>query len=204
MAELQVADVVAFTHGRLADDSDTKKTLDAALIAARREVGWHVSPIRVDDVLILDGPWSRILQLPTRKIIALTEIKENGTVLPLSTLNWSIGDTNNYGPGRAAVVRKLSQACWSGDYGSIEVTMTHGYTEAQAADWRQAVLSMVDQMSLLPVSAGASRSSADMTGKQIDDVEYRWGFGIMGLAEQALFSVSHILANYRIQPVEFM
>jgi hypothetical protein len=83
--------------------------------------------------------------------------------------------------------------------------MDHGYTEAEAADWRQAILSMVDQMSSLPVSAGAGRSDADLIRKTVADIEYQWNPGqVMAMAEKVLISVSHILDSYRLPAVEFM
>lgn len=192
MPEISVADVVQFTNGRLADDGpngETQRMLNAALAVARREAGWHVSPVKMDDVVSMDGTGSAELYPPTRRIVNLTAATDDGkdvlqdTVIP-AQMPWKI-------------VRK--GGCWSRDLASIKVTMDHGYTESEAADWRQAILTMVDQMSLLPVSAGTGRSEADVSRKRVDDVEYQWSDGAsMALAERVIFSVESILNGYRL------
>ena len=139
MAELTPTDVETYTQGRLhRDDSETARMLTAALAAARRYCGWHVSPVKAGEVLTLDGPRGRVLDLPTRKLLDLTSITEDGRDLDVDgALNWSENGS----------VRKRSGGRWSGCYRSIVATITHGYTEEEAADWRQAVLSSIDQVS---------------------------------------------------------
>lgn len=192
MPEISVADVVKFTKGRLTDDGadgETQRLLNAALATARRHVGWHVSPVKVGDVVSMDGLGGAELQLPTRKIVNVTAVTDDGkdvlhdVVVPAG-MPWKL-------------VRK--GGCWSHDLAAIKVTMDHGYTEGEAADWRQAILTMVDQMSLLPVSAAAGRSDADLNRKRVDDVEYQWSDGTsIALAEKVIFSVESILAGYRL------
>lgn len=205
MAELTTLDVEEFTGGRLDSlDPNVKLMLDAALVSARRQVGWHVSPVLTDDTIVLDGPDSRILNLPTRKLVALTSVTEDGTSLDISTLRWSAGGP----PGlleRPAAVRKRSRGFWSCEYQGISVVMDHGYTETEAADWRQAVLSMVVQMSMALVTTGVQASNnLVLTRKQVDDVEYTWGnpFGVV--ADDAVYSVNHVLADYQLPSVEFL
>src|SRR5882762_608481 len=144
--------------------------LAAALAVARRYAGWHVSPVKMADNITIDGPSSRILVLPTRKIGGgqPTSITEDGTLLTSGTYKASVGD----GPGlsRPIAVRKTSGDYWSCEYASIEVVMDHGYTETEAADWRQAVMMMVDQMSLIPVNAGMGASALGLRTKEVDDV----------------------------------
>lgn len=196
--DITVEDVVNYTDGRLTNDDETQRMLDAALAAARRYTGWHVSPVIEGDVHTLDGPQSRVLVLPTKRLLNLVSVVEDGTSLDLGSLRWTAV------PDYVARVRKRSNAFWSCDYASIVVTMDHGYTKVEAGDWVQAILTMVDQMSLLPVGAGTGRSGADLIRKQVDDVEYQWGNVLMGMAEQSLFSVSHILSVYQLPPVEYM
>ena len=196
--EITVDDVVAYTGGRLEDNDETARMLAAALVAARRDAGWHVSPVIEGDQVTLDGPQSRVLTLPTKRLVQLIAVAENGAALELTGLRWT------QVPDVVARVRKRSDAFWPCDYSSVVVTMTHGYTKAEAADWVQAILTMVDQMSLLPVGGASGRSSADLIRKQVDDVEYQWGNVLVGMAEQSLFSVSHLLAQYRLPFVEYM
>ena len=89
--------------------------LDAALRAARRYCGWIVNPVVTDDAVTLDGPDSRILNLPTRKLIELTSLTENDTAVDLSTVRWSAGGP----PGileRPVSVRKNSGGWWTSYY----------------------------------------------------------------------------------------
>lgn len=191
--DITVGDVEQFTGGRLlASDAEVQRMLDAALATARRYTGWHVSPVITDDVVVLDGPGSRILQLPTRKLRGITEIVENTVDLDLTKLTWSA----------TGAVRKKSDAFWTCAYRSITATIDHGYTAAEAADWRQAILSMVDEMSFVPATvSGSAAGDAGLVRKKVAEVEYQWGDGMGTLAERALFSVRNILDDYRLLPV---
>lgn len=203
MAELTAADVEEFTGGRLADDSGSGLTTDmlnAALAAARRAVGWHVSPVRVADEVIIDGPDSRILYLPTRKLNELVSVDEDGTTIdPATKLRWSAGGP----PGalnRPVAVRKRSDGWWNCHYQSITVVMDHGYTEAEAADWRYAVLSMVNQMAM--VTSGVSEDM--LIRKRVDDVTLAYASPFSAVADDAVGSVSHILSDFALPVIEFM
>ena len=200
MAELSNADVVAYTNGRLADDAETTRMLAAALSAARREAGWHVSPV-VTETVGLDGPNSRMLRLPTRKVVELIEITEDDVTVDLSTVRVSAGSMP--GRGRPVAVRKVSDGWWSANYDAIVVEMEHGYTEAEAASWRQGILSMVDQMSTVPINAGTGVSDMAQRGWRVDDVQVSYA-PFTALAEDVLFSVSHIMCDYKLPGVEFM
>lgn len=201
MAELSVVDVEDFTSGRLSsDDPEVERMLDAALVTARRYCGWAVTPVIANDAVTLDGPGSRILMLPTRKLVTLTSISENGTPLSLASVSATPGGT----PGvtsRPAAVRKQSNAWWGSRYQSIDVVMTHGYLEAEAADWRYAVLSMVDEMGQMQMSGS---SSPDIVSKKVDDVTYRWADRYSNAAEASLYSFMSAFDGYRLHPVEFM
>lgn len=198
MGELTPADVELHTKGTLlADDPEVQRMLDAALVAARREVGWHVSPVRLADAVVIDGPCSRILDLPTRKLIELISVTEDDVIIPLSDVRWSAAGFTD----RPVRVRKKSAGFWSCDYQAIEVVMDHGFTEDEAADWRQAILSVVAEMGSM-ISGG--RSEADLVSKKVDDVTYTWGSGYAALAQESLTSVSSILDDYRLPRLEFL
>lgn len=173
--------------------------LAAALSVARREVGWHVSPVKTE-TMIIDGPGSRVLWLPTLKVVTKPTIIEDDVTLDVATYAPSAGN----GPGlpRRVALRKTSRGWWTDTYGGISVTMQHGFTEAEAADWRQMILSMVDQMSLVPVSGGTGVSEFGLTGKRVDDVDYRYN-AYAAMAEEVIFSVCNILDDYRLPSVEY-
>jgi hypothetical protein len=203
VAELTAADVETFTGGRLTDDGGTgevSRMLTAALAAARRSVGWHVSPVR-RDTLTLDGPRDRILTLPTLHLVELISVTENGIELDLDKLSWSAGRPPGF--SGSVNIRKRNRLGWSRDYQSITVTMEHGFTEQAAADWREAILSLVDQMSMLPIPVGAGRSDADLTRKVVDDVEYAWTADYRRLAIDTIYSVRSVLDGYNLDGTYF-
>jgi len=203
MPELSAADVNEFTGGRLADDEGdgtTTDMLNAALAAARRAVGWHVSPVRTADEVIIDGPDSRILYLPTRKLNDLTNVDEDGTTLvPATSLRWNAGSPPG-GYSEPVRVRKRSNGWWTDQYQAIIVTMDHGYTEDEAADWRYAVLSMVNSMAM--VTTGVSEDM--LIRKTVDDVTLGYASPFSALAEEAVGSVSRVLSDFALPVVEYM
>ena len=207
--ELTPADVAAYTGGRLAaDDPETARLLEAALLAARNDVGWHVSPVYYGVELVRNGPGGCKLRLPTKKIVALVSVVDNGV-----SLNVDQGATDPPGPDvvidpEVGWLLWRRHGCWSCKPRGIVVTMDHGFTPTEASDWRQAILSIVDNMSTLRISAATGRSDADLTFKRVDDVEYQWprtpgaggpGDDRLGLAQQVLFSAEAILQKYRIR-----
>lgn len=195
MPELTVDDVIQYTNGRLEDNDETERLLGVALATARRYAGWHVSPVILGDEVILDGPDSRILWLPTKKLVELNSIEEDEVVLVLTTLRWSATL-----PDSQVRVRKKSDGFWSCNYQAITVDMDHGYTEEEAADWRQAILTMVDQMASVQLGV----SEIGLVRKRVDDVEYQWDSAMSLAAQQALTSVEYLLNCYRLAPVEFL
>lgn len=202
MGELTSTNVAAYTNNRLdAEDDEVKRMLVAALSVARREMGWHVSPVKLAHTFTIDGSGSRILWLPTRKVVELTSITEDGTLVAPSAMAISAGD----GPERSRPIalRKKSGGFWSSEYSAIEIVMDHGYTEIEAAGWRQAILSMVDQMSLIPVKAATGMSDFGQRSWRVDDVQVAYS-PYAAMAEEVIFSVMHILDDYRLPPLEFL
>lgn len=184
MAELTPGDLSRYTKGRLkgGTDEDTQDLLNAALAAARRYCGWSVSPVQTGVRLTVDGPGGRVLSLPTLNLIAVTAISENG--VPWDTTKIDVSQ-------HEGTVEKFPHGLWTGRKGGISVTMTHGYTEIEAADWRRAVLRLADLMD----RDDKNRDSGDLVRKRIDDVEYQWAVGIISTDArlEALFSQYRIL-----------
>lgn len=137
--ELVPADLATYTRGRLvASDSGTIDALAAALSAVRRFCRWHVTPVKTDDLVTLDGPGSPLLSLPTQRMTALTELTEDGVTVDLSTVLWS----------RAGKIRKVNGGLWSAKYSGIVAKITHGYAAPDALDFQRAVLSYADRYAL--------------------------------------------------------
>ncbi|WP_099024322.1 hypothetical protein [Mycolicibacterium palauense] len=192
MAELTAADVYTHTEGRLPDDAPNGKVahmLAAALAAARAYCGWHVSPVRTD-TLVLDGPGGRLLSVPTLKVDGEPTVAEDGR--PVAA-RWSARK-----PGCA---RKPNGGTWSGEFGAIEVTLSHGFDEVAAADWRDAICSMVEEMALRSkVDKATGRSARDLTSKKVDDIELNWA-DLRRAADRAVFGVAATLDRYRLIPL---
>jgi hypothetical protein len=170
MAELTPADLDLYTNGRLpANEVETNRILQRALRALRSYCEWHVTPVKTGDVVTLDGSGQRMLMLPTQKLVTLTSVVEDGVALNVADLRAS--------QTKPVVLRKkwttgnigwaASQTRWSCDYSSIVVTMTHGFTEAEAEDWRLAVLDACDRFALQVGVAGLKRY-------KVRDVERDW------------------------------
>lgn len=205
MPELTIADVKAFAANRpMGTDAEIQRMLDAALVVGRRYTGWHVSPAQ-DQTVTLDGPDSRILWLPTLKLNTLTSVVEDGVTLDVTPVTGNVVVSAGDGPGlpRRVALRKRGRSYWSCEYGAVVAVINHGFTEAEAADWRQAILSMVDQMSLLPVQAATGSSGFGIRSEKIDDVAVGYA-PYAAMAEEVLFSVMHILDDYRLPSLEFL
>lgn len=166
-SELTPLDVENYTQGRLhRDDPETVRVLAAALGAARRYCGWHVTPVLPSVPVTIDGPGSPLLVLPTLRLVAITALAEDDTTIDLSTVTWS----------SRGLVRKKTRGCWTCEYGGITATITHGFDDAEA--WQSAVLSLIDRWSQLP-SGGDARvigpfqydTTREAAGSAFTDVE---------------------------------
>lgn len=187
MPELSVADVTAYTSGRLVAGTETTRLLAAALAAARKYCGWHVMPSLVGHVVTVDGSNDAVLPLPTLSLTTLTSVVEDGVTLSVPDLVWSTGRT----------LRKRSGVRWTWKYGAVVVTMTHGFTTVP--DWDAAVLAMIDEMSL-SVGSG-SGGSGGVKRNRVDDVEREWFTAVTGAAAAAATSVAGLLDQYRLTPL---
>lgn len=181
MAELAHSDLPAATLALFANSTAAQAAIDAALAAARRFCGWHVSPVRTDVEVTVDGPGGQVLSLPTLNLISVDEVDDDGSVVASGDLRVS----------RLGLVRKRSGGCWSSAFGSVAATITHGFTEAEAADWRAAIIAVVDSR-----GRASARGSADLKRKRVDDVEYEWFESLVSNDRE----LAAKLAQFRILP----
>jgi hypothetical protein len=195
MPELSTSDVEQYTGGLLAaNNSETQRMLDTALSVARRDVRWFVSPIVVGDVVTLNGTGCNRLRLPTKQVIQLDSITNDGVTLdPVNDVTLDCETPN---------LLYINTGVWSRNVNGVVVTMDHGYPENQAAataiagykgsvaaDWRQAILALVANISQINA---AGRADSELASKQVDDVIYQWG-DVPGMA-----SIEPVLAKYRL------
>lgn len=180
--DVSVDDVDAYTNGRLsADDPETQVMLNAALAVARNDMRWHVNPVTNGEVGLLNGPGGCHLWLPTKNIVTISAVTSDGVAVdPVAGVVRDADFPNKLinltGP-------------WSRQYSGIGITWSHGFTNAQAADWRNALLVLVTNVAQISV---LGRSDAELQSKEIDDIGYRWA------AQQALGSVEPTLCKYRL------
>lgn len=167
--DLVPGDVEQYTKGRLSQtDPETVRALNAALAKVRSFCGWHVSPVRTETI-ILDRPEYNYptLILPTLKVVELTSITVDGVAIDLSNVRMS-----REAPG--VLAQKNNQPWggyrWDNGLGLVHVTLDHGFTAAEAEDFRGEVLRLIDVASLA-VGTGAD---GPLEEKQVDDVTYRW------------------------------
>jgi len=182
MAELSHSDLPAAVLARFADNPAAQLAINAALAAARRYCGWHVSPVQTGVALDLDGPGGRVLSLPSLNLISVASVVELGESVDVSQLDRS---------RRKGTLTKR-WGCWTGRDGGIVATVTHGFTEAEAADWRAGVIRLVGLRSKL-----SQRDDPSMASKKIDDVEYQWFQTMISTDEElaSMFSAFRILPS---------
>lgn len=181
MAELAPADLPAAVRARFADDEAAQAAIDEVLVAARRYCGWHVSPVQTGEQFELDGPGGRVLSLPTLSLNAVTAVTELGVAVDVTTLDRS---------RRAGTLTKQFGQ-WTCRDGAITATVTHGYTEAEAADWRRAVIATVDAR-----SQASLRDDSGLKVKKVDDVQYEWFEALLSVDAE----LSARFAQFRILP----
>lgn len=188
MAELGPDDLPAAVRARFADDDAAQQAIDETLAAARRYCGWHVSPVQVDQVFELDGPGGHVLSLPTLSLNAVASVTELGVAVDVTTLDRS--------RRKGTLTKPFGR--WTSRDGAITAKVTHGYTEAEAADWRKAVIDLVDKWS---ESAVSKRETSDLLVKKVDDVEYQWAQSIPRfIADEAEALMESLFSRYRILP----
>lgn len=183
MAEdLAPGDVEAYTKGvLLASDAETLRALNSALTRCRNYCGWHVSPVKTDTVM-LHGSGHRFIVLPTLKVDSLISIVENDVVIDVTTI-----DQYTQEPG----VLYKRRGCW---HGRIEIVYSHGFAAAEAQDFRETVLSLIDQVT---ASIGTGRSGP-MISKRVDDVDISWS-GLPRAIDNAPMDKS-VLDKYLLSP----
>ena len=158
--ELTIADVRAYVRGALddIDDAEVQRLLDSALAKARRFCGWHVTPVRESTVTLRERGYPYVV-LPTLKLVSIDDVTEDGETVDPTEAEFFTEE-----PG---VIYRGGCGFWRG---KLSVTFTHGFTAAEAADFRAAVLELIDT-TIASIGTGGSGPLAEYT---VDDVTLRW------------------------------
>lgn len=185
MAEdLTPADVSLY-NPELTDTVENTRLLAAALQRIRTFCGWHVSPVRPAEWAV-HGRGHDFIVVPTLKLVDIISITEDGVDVPLDEVELFTDE-----PG--VIYKKSGRWC-----GRVEIEATHGFTAAEAMDWREEVLALIDRQ-IINIGTGAIGS---LSGFEVDDVSMRWS-GITdrswGIAKQPLNE--SVLYQYRILPI---
>lgn len=155
------ADLALYTGGQVQAGPQADKLLAVALSAIRTYCGWHVLGERTE-TLTLDGSGTQELQLPSVRVTDISAVVEDDETLPASAYRWS----------GAGLVRKRV-GVWSDEYRSIEVTLTHGYADGDAADVEGVVLALAareasNPLALTSEAVGAMSFSHGVIGGLMD------------------------------------
>ncbi len=190
--EVSVQDVQDYTNGSLsADDPSTQYMLNAALAAARNDIRWHVAPVTFGETITLNGRGGMKLWLPTKNVVQIHSITDTVSGTMPTSPPGLLFDADV--PNKVFLNPTVSGLIWCGPgvpgLSGITMLWDHGFTNEQAADWRNAILALVTNIAQISV---LGRSDAELSSKEIDDVGYRWA------AAQALGSVEPTLAKYRL------
>lgn len=182
--ELTPADVSSY-NPELTDVDENTRLLAAALQRIRTFCGWHVSPVEPAEWAVHGRNFDFIV-VPTLKIVDIISITEDGVPVDLTNVVQYSDE-----PG---VLYKKS-GIW---HGRVEIEATHGFTAAEAMDWREEVLALIDRQ-IINIGTGGN---GPLSGLEVDDVSMRWS-GITdrswGIAKQPLNE--SVLYQYRILPI---
>ena len=147
--------------------------------AVRRWCRWHITPV-VQQTWTVDTDGSRLISLPTMRLVEVTNVTVSGQVLDLTTdLEWSqLGELHRLGP-----------VPWPVGYRRVTITGRHGYDDAP--DVAQIITQVVANALASPL--GATREQAGQTS--ITWAQTAPGVaGGMSLLERDLA----VLATYRL------
>jgi len=104
------------TDGVIAEDHPfLDYALDVATRMIRDHCGWVVGSVTTE-TLHLDGPGSRLLVLPTLRIVEVTAVRQDDVPIDMATVRVSRG---------SGMLRTSSPL--SDEFGAIEVDLRHGY-----------------------------------------------------------------------------
>lgn len=159
---------------------DTDPVLLAGVCGAiRTYCGWHIAPIKENDVVWLDNLGDRVLSLPSLRVSEVTHV-QNRKGVELDDFNWSDSGLLSRSAG------------WPHGYRAVRVTYTHGFGAippeiiAVAADMVRDAESVV---------SGPAPQSV-----QLDDAVVNFGpsTSFAGARRDIGAAYGHILNRYRL------
>ena len=136
----------------------------------------------VDDVVVLPGNWSNVLQLPERPVTSVSSVTMNGATMPttawrlmdseklfIGTGSWQTdygtmlwGGSALYGPAGSNNGPQATGASWQGPQAQVTVTYTHGYEQVPAD-----VVNVVAGMVALAIASPVGVNMEKIGGYQV-------------------------------------
>lgn len=145
------------------DDQAIAALLPAASKVIRNACRWHVWPV-VTETLVLDGPGTDLLKLPTKRVSSITALSEtqrgkgqSPVTVDVDDLEWSA----------AGLVWWHDRRCWTSRARGVSVTLAHGWAE-YPEDLAQLAVGLASRSTANPLRlsqvAVGSRSESYGTG----------------------------------------
>jgi hypothetical protein len=164
----------ALSHLPGAPFSDVE--VDGAVADVRGAAGWHIAPVKTETVTLDVAHGEPRLRLPTRKLIAVSAIRDNDTSAVISA--------STYRVSLALGQVKRRSSCWPSGFGRISVDITHGYISCPD-----------DLLAVVAEAANLARRGQSLRSIQIDD--FQQSFGDTAVAGGAI-GVTEALNRYSL------
>lgn len=116
---MTTADFVTTVELENYQSGDAQSIIEQAQSAIRSYCGWHIAP-SVTETVTLDGNGSAHMWLPSLRVTDVDSVENEGTVLSSEDYDWSA----------SGYLQLRTWGTWSDRPRQVEVTFTHGYTEA--------------------------------------------------------------------------
>lgn len=167
-------DLLKLAQGRVQDSALAGAAVERVWAAVRSYCGWHVAPVRSETVVV-DGDGCRILQVPSLRVVDVSEVREDGVRLERSAFMWS---------GDGSLKKRVG--VWSREWRGVEVDLEHGFDDAADLD------GVVLQVALRAVIAPAGQTRA-----RVGQIDEQFGVSVSGFG--FLASEVAVLESYAVR-----
>lgn len=169
--------------GHLPGAPFSEEECDGAVADLRGAAGWHIAPVKTETVTLDVASGESRLRLPTRKLVAVTAIRDADTDAVIAATTYRASLT-------LGQVKRRS-GCWPAGFARIEVDMQHGYTTCPP-----------DLFAVIAEAAALARRGQSIRSVQIDDFLQSFG---STTPNADLMGVDATLARYALagDPLQF-
>jgi len=148
------------------DEASAQLALDGASGLVRDWCGWGIA--HAEETFVVDGTGSRVLLLPTLRLVSVEEVRVDGTVLDPTTYTWSASGQLERAAG------------WPRRFRAIEVDCTHGYDPVPDA------LRLV----VLELAARSYKNPERLAAKSVGGVSYTYDLSELEMAQLGPYRLS--------------